>query len=197
MFGKLASKFVFRTVLAGVAGTTAVAFSKRAQFDGEQVSTARHAICIMYPAENSEAFGIISFSQEDITSPTKIVAGVRGLNPNSSYGLQLLEYGDLTEGAQSLGKSYASISTSSAPSAPSIYYKHAGDLGNVMTNEKGAGYSAFTNTYTKLFGENNVYGRSCAIFSETNDMTTSMNQGSLLAAGVIGRSSAFKNLPPS
>ncbi len=197
MFRKQASKIAFRAVLASVTGATGIYYTKRAQFDGNQVSTARHAICVMYPHDNSEAFGIVSFSQDDITSPTKIVAGVRGLNPNSTFGLQLLEFGDITEGAQSLGKSYGSNSTSSVQTPSNLYYKHSGDLGNVMTNERGAGYTAFTNTYIKLFGENNVYGRSCGIFSDANDLNSSLNQGNMLAAGVIGRSSAFKNLPPA
>jgi len=179
-------------MLAGYGG---IKMNSDVKFDSEPVSTARHAICILYPTQDSEAHGIVSFSQDSMITPTKVVAGVRGLNPNSTYGLQLLEFGDLSEGAASLGTSFNSTgSGSSTQDHP--FYRHAGDLGNVMTNEKGSGYSAFTNPYIKLFGENSVYGRSCAIFSEQNDQETSLNKGAVVAAGVIGRSSAFKNLPP-
>lgn len=170
---------------------------QRARFDGEKVSTARHAICIMYPNENAEAYGVVSFSQENMVSPTKVVATVRGLNPNSTYGLQLLEYGDLSEGSHSLGKSFNSTGVDSQGEVQGdSFYRHSGDLGTIMTNEKGAGYNAFTQPYIKLYGDSNVFGRSCAVFSEPNDTSTSLNKGQILAAGVIGRSSAFKNMPP-
>lgn len=168
-----------------------------ASFDGEKVSTARHAICVLYPTDASEVYGIVSFSQEDMTTPTKVVAGIRGLNPNSNFGLQLLEYGDLTEGSASLGKSFSTPGASSPASATPTFYRHSGDLGNVMSDENGAAYNAFTNPYIKLFGENNIYGRSCGVYSETNDPITSLNNGSLLSAGVIGKSRTFKNLPPA
>lgn len=171
--------------------------SKTARFDGDKVSTARHAICILYPHQDSEAYGVVSFSQENMISPTKVVASVRGLNPNSTFGMQLLEQGDLSEGPKSLGTSFNTTgSQNQAEESKAFYYRHAGDLGAILTNEKGAGYSAFTNQYIKLYGDNNVYGRSCAVFSEANDPATSLNKGNVLAAGVIGRSSAFKNMPP-
>ena len=171
--------------------------SKTARFDGEKVSTARHAICILYPHQDSEAYGVVSFSQENMISPTKVVASVRGLNPNSTFGMQLLEQGDLSEGPKSLGSSFNTTgSQNQADDNKTFYYRHAGDLGAILTNERGAGYSAFTNQYIKLYGDNNVYGRSCAVFSEANDPTTSLNKGTVLTAGVIGRSSAFKNMPP-
>ena len=182
---------------AVTAGCLMKAGSRAARLDSEKPSTARHAICIMYPHQDSEAYGVVSFSQENMISPTKVVASVRGLNPNSTFGMQLLEQGDLSEGPKSLGSSFNTTgSQNQAEESKAFYYRHAGDLGAVMTNEKGAGYSAFTNQYIKLYGDNNVYGRSCAIFSEANDPTTSVNRGNVLAAGVIGRSSAFKNMPP-
>ena len=183
-------------VVAGAVGMY-LHSSKIAQFDGEKISTARHAICILYPHQNSETYGVISFSQDNMISPTKVVASIRGLNPNSTFGMQLLENGDLSEGPQSLGSSF-NITETESGSQPQkqAFYKHAGDLGAVMSNEKGAGYSAFTNSYIKLFSDTNIYGRSCAVFSEANDPNTSLNKGTVLAAGVIGRSSTFKNMPP-
>ena len=170
---------------------------KNAKFDGEPVSTARHAICILYPNQNSEAYGIVSFSQDNMVSPTKVVATIRGLNPNSTYGMQLLQNGDLTEGPQSLGSSFNTTgSEGQSDHQKQTFYRHSGDLGTIMTNEKGAGYNAFVQPYIKLYGDNNVYGRSCAVYSEANDAATSLNKGSILAAGVIGRSSTFKNMPP-
>ena len=174
---------------------------KRVRLEDNGITTNRYAICIMYPNNPKfpDAFGIVSFSQESITSQTKIVAGLRGLNPNSTFGLQLMELGDLTDGPASLGGSFntAGGTSPTVPGQPVAFYRHAGDLGNVMTNEKGAGYSAFTHPAIKLYGENNIFGRGCAVYSESNDPTTSLPKGDILAAGVIARSSSFKNLPPA
>lgn len=51
-------------------------------------SFVRNAICILYPS-NSDVKGIVSFSQDSITSPTKIVATVRGLTPNNKHGIHI------------------------------------------------------------------------------------------------------------
>ena len=68
------------------------------------LSTARHAISILYPHGDSGVTGIVSFSQENITSSTKIVANVKGLKPNSNHGFHIHEYGDLTQGCVTAGK---------------------------------------------------------------------------------------------
>jgi len=49
---------------------------------GEELSAARHAISILYPHGDSDVYGLVSFSQENITSPTKIVASIKNLKPN-------------------------------------------------------------------------------------------------------------------
>ncbi len=38
-----------------------------------------------------------------MTSPTKIVANIRGLKPNSLHGFHIHEYGDLTDGCTTAG----------------------------------------------------------------------------------------------
>lgn len=50
--------------------------------------TKRHAICILYP-DNSNARGVASFSQDSITSPTKIACSVKGLSPNGKHGIHI------------------------------------------------------------------------------------------------------------
>ena len=186
-------------VTIGALGT--LVLSKKTRLEDNGITTNRYAICIMYPNNSKfpDAFGIVSFSQESITSQTKVVAGLRGLNPNGTFGLQLMEFGDLTDGPASLGGSFhlAGGASPTVPGQPLAFYRHAGDLGNVMTNEKGAGYSAFTHPAIKLFGENNIFGRGCAVYSESNDPTTSLPKGEILAGGVIARSNSFKNLPPA
>ena len=59
---------------------------------------ARNAICLLYPNGERQTYGIVSFQQESLEAETKVVATIKGLNPNSLHGLTLHEYGDLTEG---------------------------------------------------------------------------------------------------
>lgn len=40
------------------------------------VDTSRHAICLIFPMPNSKVQGIVSFSQENFSAQTKIVANV-------------------------------------------------------------------------------------------------------------------------
>lgn len=51
----------------------------------------RNAICILYPHNPTESNtkGIVSFSQDDITSAVKIVATVYGLKPNQNHGIHI------------------------------------------------------------------------------------------------------------
>jgi Cu/Zn superoxide dismutase len=56
--------------------------------DSTAASYVRHAICILYP-NHSETKGIVSFSQDSITSPIKIVANVKGLTPNHKHGFHI------------------------------------------------------------------------------------------------------------
>jgi Cu/Zn superoxide dismutase len=55
----------------------------------------RHAICILYP-NDSLVRGIVSFSQENLTTSTRIACFARGLKSNGTHGIHIHEYGDLT-----------------------------------------------------------------------------------------------------
>lgn len=48
----------------------------------------RHAICILYPNQ-SNVRGLVSFSQENLLSPTKISCVVKGLNANGKHGIHI------------------------------------------------------------------------------------------------------------
>lgn len=65
----------------------------------------RNAICILYP-NNSKVRGVVSFSQDNATTPVKIACSVKGLNPNSKHGIHIHEFGDLTDGCTTAGPHY-------------------------------------------------------------------------------------------
>ena len=159
------------------------------------LASTRNAICLLYPSTDTQTFGIVSFQQDNISEPTKIVASIKNLNPNSVHGLLIHHKGDLTEGVTSLGEPYNPYSIQEKSSED--FYRFTGDLGNLKTNEKGEGYMAITHPYVKLFGETNIFGRSVVVYNGENSSQTGLNGSEQLAAGIIGHTDVFKSFPPS
>ncbi|KRX07326.1 Superoxide dismutase, copper/zinc binding domain [Pseudocohnilembus persalinus] len=163
-------------------------------------STTRNAICILYPDGNSGVKGIVSFQQDNATSPTKITANVRGLKPNSLHGFHIHQYGDLTEGCTSAGPHYNPENKTHG--GPLDKERHVGDLGNLKTDEKGNAYVAMSDKFISLFGEYSVVGRSCVVHAGEDDLgkgghelsKTTGNSGGRVACGTIGLAKEFKNL---
>jgi len=153
----------------------------------------RNSICLVYPNADSEAYGIISFQQDSYESETKVVANLRNLNPNSLHGMTIHEHGDLSNGVESLGKPY----NPHPVEASDELYRFVGDLGSVKTDERGNGYAAFKHPFISLHGDKSIVGRSCVVYEEENNSQTGQNSSKMLAAGIIGLSNEFKNLPPA
>ena len=164
--------------------------------DPEESASTRNAICLLYPTTESQTFGIVSFQQESLSEPTKIVASIKNLNPNSVHGLLIHQKGDLTEGVKSLGEPYNPYQIQDGQNNAD-FYRFTGDLGNLKTNEKGEGYMAITHPYVKLFGEATIFGRSCVVYSGENSSQTGLNNSQELAGGIIGHTDVFKSFPPS
>ena len=171
--------------------------------DNDKAATTKNAICILYPDNNSGVTGVVSFQQESFESPTKIVASVKGLNPNSLHAIHIHQYGDQTNGCVTAGPHYNPFGKTHG--GPMDSERHVGDLGNLKTNEKGEAYYAMSDKQVQLHGENTVLGRSCVVHKGEDDLgkgghalsLTTGNAGARLACGTIGLSADFKNLPPS
>ena len=129
-------------------------------------SFVRNAICILYP-NGSEVKGIVSFSQDSITSPTKIVATVRGLTPNNKHGIHIHEFGDLTEGCKTAGPHYKPFNKRHG--GLDGEERHVGDLGNISADYQGTGYLCIKTAKITLFGENSVVGRSVVVHANEDD----------------------------
>ena len=170
--------------------------------DGDKSALTRNAICILYPDGNSGVTGVVSFSQETTSTPTKIVASVKGLSPNSLHGFHIHEFGDLTNGCVTAGPHFNPFKKDHG--GPMDSERHVGDLGNLKTNEKGEAYYANSDMLIQLFGEDSVVGRSCVVHRDEDDLGKGGHSDSLvtghagarLACGTIGLSATFKNLPP-
>ena len=168
-----------------------------------KANTKRSALCILFPENNSEVTGLVSFHQEDFSSKTKIVANVSGLQPNSLHGIHIHQWGDLTQGCKSAGPHFNPFSKMHG--GPSDIERHVGDLGNLKTDERGNAYTAVEDSLITLFGDNSIVGRSVVVHSNEDDLGKGGNEESLktgnagarVACGVIGLCDKFKSLPPS
>ncbi|KAM3139275.1 hypothetical protein pb186bvf_008685 [Paramecium bursaria] len=167
-----------------------------------ELNQPRNAICILYPDNGSKVNGIVSFQQDRINAPTKIVAVVRNLNPNSLHGIHIHKYGDLTNGCATAGPHYNPFNQQHGGLIDKV--RHVGDLGNLKTDERGAGYLAIEDQLIQLHGEFSVIGRSVVIHAGQDDLgrgghpdsLTTGNSGARVACGVIGYAEQFKNLQP-
>ncbi len=162
----------------------------------------RSAICILFPDNGSSVTGLVSFHQESFEEKVKIVANVRGLNPNSLHGIHIHQYGDLSQGCITAGPHFNPFNK--VHGGPQDLERHVGDLGNLKTDEHGSSYMAMEDNLITLFGDNSVVGRSVVVHSKEDDLGNGGNEeskktgnaGSRVACGVIGLSDKFKNLPP-
>ena len=63
---------------------------------------------------------------------------------------------------------------------PNSKERHVGDLGNLITDEKGNVNYQFTDNIIKLRGKANVIGRGLIIHADTDDLGKGGNKASLL-----------------
>lgn len=70
-----------------------------------------------------------------------ISLSIKGLNPNSKHGFHVHEFGDLTDGCASTGGHFNP--DNHKHQGPSDKTRHAGDLGNLVTDEDGNAFYNF------------------------------------------------------
>ena len=154
----------------------------------------RAAICILrsFTGDNL-VYGTVIFRQENMWATTNITANFTGLEPNTKHGFHIYEFGDLSNGCMSAGEHYNPEGTSHG--GPTDRVRHAGDFGNIETDEFGR-----NNTFNlesekiKLAGRNSVVGRTCVVHLRTDDLGrgsslesfSTGSSGERLACGIIG-----------
>lgn len=143
---------------------------------------------------------MVSFTQQNITTATKIMAHVKGLKPNGTHGMHIHEFGDITEGCKTAGPHYNPFNKSHG--GPLDKDRHIGDLGNLKADGNGVAHYAHEDALIKLFGDFSVVGRSVVVHEGEDDLgkgghpdsLTTGHSGGRVACGLIGLSATFKNL---
>jgi len=141
----------------------------------------RNAICILQKQPNNLIYGIVKFHQCSLQHPVKIMFRLSG-PANQVHAIHIHEYGDLTNGCESMGKHFNPDNTTHG----SYFYRdnprHAGDL---INNLKFDQYGKFEYTYEdysiSLFDDRNIIGRSIVIHEGQDDLGRGQDKESLIS----------------
>jgi Cu-Zn family superoxide dismutase len=122
-----------------------------------------------------------------------------GLNKNHKHGFHIHEYGDMSDGCESMcahlnpfGKKHGD---------PNSKNRHVGDLGNIQTDANGNAKYKFTDSMIKMRGKKcNILGRGLIIHADTDDLGKGNNElthvtgnaGKRIACSVIGYAKPMK-----
>lgn len=150
------------------------------------------AVCVL---KNNKINGVI-YLEELSPNKIKIYGKVSGLKLNALHAIHIHEAGDLTDGCKSACAHYNPFNKKhGGPSlGPNNTERHVGDLGNLITNDKGESYFEIIDDLVKLRGDYSVIGRSIIIHEDPddlgkggyNDSHITGHAGARIACGVIG-----------
>ena len=116
-----------------------------------------------------------------------------GLKKNHKHGFHIHEYGDLSEGCESMCAHFNPYGKTHG--GPDSVNRHIGDLGNIETDTEGNAKYRFTDSMIKLRGQkSNILGRGLIIHADTDDLGQGNNElthitgnaGKRIACAVIG-----------
>ena len=116
-----------------------------------------------------------------------------GLKKNHKHGFHIHEYGDLSEGCESMCAHFNPFGKTHG--GPNDKNRHLGDLGNIQSDSNGNVKYQMVDNMIKLRGQkSNIIGRGLVIHADTddlgqgdNDLThITGNAGKRIACSVIG-----------
>ena len=150
---------------------------------------------------NDSIKGTVKFSEDLTNNRIKIDLNISGLKPKSEHGFHVHEAGDLSDKCTSMCAHFNPYG--STHGSPDMKKRHVGDLGNIVTNNKGEAKYTFYDKIIKLRGKKaNIIGRGLVIHEDKDDCGQGENPESLktgnagkrIACAVIGYSKENYNL---
>jgi len=156
-------------------------------------NTPRMAVCILVDHSGTGIKGQISMKQSNPCEPVKITGVINGLK-TGKHGFHIHEFGDLTDGCNTAGSHFNPHKKPHG--GPQDVERHVGDLGNVISDEKGNTFIEVEDKLISLYGDLSVIGRSFVVHSNEDDLgkggfedsKTTGHAGGRLACGVIALS---------
>jgi Cu-Zn family superoxide dismutase len=139
--------------------------------------------------------GTVRFTEELENNRIRIDVDVSGLKQNSLHGFHVHEAGDLSDKCTSMCSHFNPYGKTHG--CPGVKERHVGDLGNIITNNKGSAKYTFYDDVIKLRSvKANIIGRGLIIHEDQDDCGKGNNDESLktgnagkrIACAVIGYS---------
>jgi superoxide dismutase, Cu-Zn family len=139
--------------------------------------------------------GQVRFTEDLENNCVHIDLDLQGLKPNFQHGFHVHEYGDLSDGCESMCNHFNPYGKSHG--GKESRERHVGDLGNIQTDSQGRSKYRMTDSIIKLRGtKSNIIGRGLIIHADTDDLGLGGNEASLkngnagkrIACAVIGYS---------
>ena len=138
--------------------------------------------------------GTITFTEILQDHLVKIDVNISGLKKNGLHGFHVHESGDLSQKCESMCAHFNPYGKQHG--CPGMKERHVGDLGNLVTNNKGQAIYSFYDDIVKLRGKCNIIGRGLIIHADgddcgqggTPDSLKTGNAGKRIACAIIGYS---------
>ena len=154
-----------------------------------QITEAVSVINTHYKSKHIE--GVVIFTQKEDYVHIKV--DIKGLSKNNLHGFHIHESGDLREGCKSCCAHYNPTNTEHG----NLYGGHAGDLGNLKTDENG---TCKISLKTDKFSVDDILGRSIIIHEDEDDLglgdfddsKTTGHSGARIVCALIGISKDCK-----
>lgn len=136
--------------------------------------------------------GVVRFI-ETSDSLVTIDIDIQGLKKNSLHGFHVHQYGDMSEGCDSMCSHFNPFNKKHG--GPESKERHVGDLGNLQTDANGNAKYKITDSLIKLKGtKSNIIGRGLIIHEDKDDCglggfpdsLTTGHAGKRIACSVIG-----------
>lgn len=153
--------------------------------EAPQENSFTELVSVLHATEGNDVSGVVRFSQSD--EGVRVEAEVTGLEPNSTHGFHVHEFGDCTatDGTSAGGH----FNPEDQPHAgPESAMRHIGDLGNITADDEGVAEADFVDPMLTFNGPNNILGRGVIVHAGEDDLESQPtgDAGSRMTCGVIG-----------
>jgi len=144
----------------------------------------KDAVAVMLPTDGNHAKGVVRFHQDG--DRTLVTADLEGLNPGQKHGFHIHEFGDCSKPDGSGAGGHFNPG-GHQHGLPDHAERHAGDLGNVTADAKGAAHYEIAIAGMTLAGKDAILGRGVIVHAKIDDGGQPVgNAGGRIACGAIG-----------
>ena len=163
--------------------------------------TTKTPLCAVAMFNTKKINGLVYFTENLTNNTVTIDIHIEGLKKNGLHGFHIHEYGDMSDDCESMCSHFNPYEKNHG--CPGAKQRHAGDLGNLITNSNGIAHYSRIDDVIKLRGSKaNIIGRGLIIHADEDDCglgnnplsLTTGNSGKRIACAVIGYAKYEQNV---